>query len=119
MLTDYIVKLLIFLLILMLISNLSEISVYKLFNGSMFSLKEGMDECSQNEKDELYKQKMKIDKMADSTSKMKGRLANLEKEIATNKQKIGENNTKLKSVVDKSKQEKKQAEKQSESVKFD
>ena len=80
MLNNYIVYLLIFLLLLLLISRLLDISIFKMLypirskmQAITTKLQEGM-ECSQGEKDELYKQKIKI--------------SNLKKENATIKNSI-------------------------------
>lgn len=117
MLSNYIVKLLIFLILVLFISQLNNISLIKITN--LFkSSKEGMDECSQNEKDEVYKQKIKINEVKDSASKIRSRIKNLEKDIQKNQQSIRENEGKLKSIVEKSKQEQNKAVKQSESIKY-
>jgi predicted nucleic acid-binding Zn-ribbon protein len=118
MLIEYTVKLLIFLILVLFISQLNNISLYKITNWVKPSTKEGLDECSQNEKDELYKQKIKINEVKDSASKIRSRIKNLEKEIQKNEQSIRENEGKLKSVVEKSKQEQNKAAKQSESIKY-
>lgn len=117
MLSNYIVKLLIFLILVLFISQLNNISLIKITNWFKSS-KEGMDECSQNEKDEVYKQKIKINEVKDSASKIRSRIKNLEKDIQKNQQSIRENEGKLKSMVEKSKQEQNNAVKQSESIKY-
>jgi len=116
MLSNYIVKLLIFLILVLFISQLNSLSIYKLIN--VFKTKEGMSECSQNEKDDLYKQKIKINEIKDSALKIKSRIKNLEKDIQKNEKQIKENEGKLKSVVEKSKQEQNQAVSESEKIKY-
>jgi F0F1-type ATP synthase membrane subunit b/b' len=118
MLSNYFIKLLIFLFLVLFISQLNKLSLYKIFNRFKATVYEGMDECSQNEKDELYKQKIKINEIKESSAKIRSRIKNLEKEIQKNEQGITENNGKLKSIVEKSKQEQSQAVKQSESIKY-
>ena len=118
MLVNYIVKLLIFLILVLLISQLNKLSIRDIKGLFNPSVKEGMDECSQNEKDELYKQKMKINEIKDSASKIRSRIKNLEKDIQKNEQGIRENEGKLKSVVEKSKQEQNKAAKKSDSIKY-
>ena len=118
MLSNYVVKLLIFLFLVLFIGQLNNMSIYKFLNILNIKKREGMDECSQNEKDELYKQKMKINDIKDKSSKIKLEIKNLEKEIQRNKVKIGENSSKIKADIDKSKQNKNQAEQQSKDIKY-
>lgn len=122
MLSNYIVKLLIFLILVLLISQLNKLSwrtISKLFSTKSFSkIKEGLNECSQNEKDDLFKQKLKINEIKDSATKIIARIQNLEKNIQRNGQGIRENKGKLKTVVEKSEKEQNRAKKQSESIKF-
>lgn len=122
MLSNYIVKLLIFLILVLLISQLNKLSwhtISKLFSTKSFSkIKEGLNECSQNEKDDLFKQKLKINEIKDNATKIITRIQNLEKNIQRNEQGIRENKGKLKTVVEKSEKEQNSAKKQSESIKF-
>ena len=117
MISNYLIKLLIFLILVLFISQLSNLSLFKWLNVKK-QVKEGMDECSQNEKDELYKQKMRIDEIKKKTSKINSDIRNLETNINANKEKIASNKNKLKSIADKSKGDKDQAQKQSENIKF-
>jgi peptidoglycan hydrolase CwlO-like protein len=117
MISNYLIKLLIFLILVLFISQLSNLSLFKWLNLQK-NVREGMDECSQNEKDELYKQKLRIDEIKKKTSKISNDIRNLEKNIDANKGKIASNTDKLKSVAEKSKQEKNKAEKASEGIKY-
>lgn len=120
MLSNYLVKLLIFLILVLLISQLNNLSFRNITKWFKFNstTMEGMDECSQGEKDELHKQKLKINEIKDNASKIRSQIKNLEKDIQKNEQGIRENEGKLKSVVEKSKQEQNQAVKQSDNIKY-
>ena len=106
MLSNYIVYLLIFLLLLLLISRLLDISIFKMLYPirakipSITTIKEGMDECSQGEKDELYKQKIKISNLRKENATIKNKIRDLETTINENKKKNKENVESLKQVSD-------------------
>ena len=110
MLNNYIVYLLIFLLLLLLISRLLDISIFKILYpihakipSITTKLQEGMDECSQGEKDELYKQKIKISNLRKENAAIKNKIRDLETTINENKKKNKENVDSLKQVSDKAK----------------
>lgn len=109
MLNNYIVYLLIFLLLLLLISRLLDISIFKILYPirakipSTATIKEGMDECSQGEKDELYKQKIKISNLRKENATIKNKIRDLETTINENKKKNKANVDSLKQVSDKAK----------------
>jgi len=110
MLNNYIVYLLIFLLLLLLISRLLDISIFKMLypirskiQTITTKLQEGMDECSQGEKDELYKQKIKISNLRKENAAIKNKIRDLETTINENKKKNKENVDSLKQVSDKAK----------------
>ncbi len=117
MLSNYVVNLLIFLILVLLISHLSKISLYKMINYKK-RIKEGMDECNQNEKDELYKQKLKINEIKTNNTKLKKNISDLEIKLESNKEKIKKNSEKVKSMVEKSKKDGDEANKVSESIKM-
>jgi len=109
MLSNYIVYLLIFLLLLLLISRLLDISIFKMLYpirakipSITTKLQEGM-ECSQGEKDELYKQKIKISNLRKENAAIKNKIRDLETTINENKKKNKENVDSLKQVSDKAK----------------
>lgn len=108
MLNNYIVYLLIFLLLLLLISRLLDISIFKILYPirakipSTSTIKEGM-ECSQGEKDELYKQKIKISNLRKQNATIKNKIRDLETTINENKRKNKENVDNLKQAADKAK----------------
>lgn len=109
MLSNYIVYLLIFLLLLLLISRLLDISIFKMLypvrakiQSITTKLQEGM-ECSQGEKDELYKQKIKISNLRKENAAIKNKIRDLETTINENKKKNKENVDSLKQVSDKAK----------------
>ena len=62
-------------------------------------LQEGM-ECSQGEKDELYKQKIKISNLKKENATIKNKIRDLETTINENKKKNKENVESLKQVSD-------------------
>lgn len=106
MLNNYIVYLLIFLLLLLLISRLLDISIFKMLypirskmQAITTKLQEGM-ECSQGEKDELYKQKIKISNLKKENATIKNKIRDLETTINENKKKNKENVESLKQVSD-------------------
>jgi cell shape-determining protein MreC len=106
MLNNYIVYLLIFLLLLLLISRLLDISIFKMLypirskiQTITTKLQEGM-ECSQGEKDELYKQKIKISNLKKENATIKNKIRDLETTINENKKKNKENVESLKQVSD-------------------
>ena len=106
MLNNYIVYLLIFLLLLLLISRLLDISIFKMLypirskiQTITTKLQEGM-ECSQGEKDELYKQKIKISNLRKENATIKNKIRDLETTINENKKKNKENVESLKQVSD-------------------
>ena len=106
MLNNYIVYLLIFLLLLLLISRLLDISIFKMLypirskiQTITTKLQEGM-ECSQGEKDELYKQKIKISNLKKENATIKNKIRDLETTINENKKKNKENVDSLKQVSD-------------------
>jgi len=80
MISNYVVKLLIFLLLVLLIGQLSNKSLFTIF-GFNSKTKEGMDNCSQDKKDELYKQRMKINELKKKNEELNGKIRNLETKI--------------------------------------
>lgn len=117
MLSNYIVKLLIFLLFVLLIGQLSNNPLYRII-GFKTNTKEGMDNCSQNKKDELYKQRVKINEIKKKNATLNSKIRSLETKITNNEQLIKKNSDKVKSVVSKSKGDSDKASKASESIKM-
>ena len=117
MISNYVVKLLIFLLMVLLIGQLSNKSLFTIFGFNSKS-KEGMDNCSQNKKDELYKQRTNINELKKKNASLSSKIRNLETKITNNKQLIKKNSDKVKSVVSKSKGDSDKASQASESIKM-
>lgn len=117
MISNYVVKLLIFLLMILLIGQLSNKSLFTIFGFNLKS-KEGMDNCSQDKKDELYKQRMRINELKKKNEELNGKIRSLETKIINNKELIKKNSDKVKSVVNKSKGDSDKASQSSESIKF-
>ena len=93
-------------LLLLLISRLLDISIFKMLypirskiQTITTKLQEGM-ECSQGEKDELYKQKIKISNLKKENATIKNKIRDLETTINENKKKNKENVESLKQVSD-------------------
>jgi predicted nuclease with TOPRIM domain len=101
MIRDNIVYLLIFALLLLLISSLFNVSLFKLVNlkQTKLNIKEGLDECSQNEKDELFKQKIKINEIQSKNNKISNKIRDLEKFIDKNKKHNKKNENVLKEIA--------------------
>jgi hypothetical protein len=100
MLRNYIVYLLIFALLLLIISSSFDISFYKLVNlKQTLNIKEGLDECSQSEKDELFKQKLKINEIESRNNAISNKISDLEKIINKNKKQNKKNENGLKEIA--------------------
>ena len=98
MLFNYIIYLLIFLLLLLFITHLSDMSLYKIITKLKGGIKEGLDECSQGEKDELYRQKMKINAIMKQNTTINNKIRYLERKVQENVNKNKANVNDLKKV---------------------
>ena len=102
---------------LLLIGQISNKTLYTIF-GLNTKSKEGMDNCSQNKKDELYKQRTNINELKKKNASLSSKIRSLETKITNNKQLIKKNSDKVKSVVSKSKGDSDKASQASEAIKM-